>query len=516
MQQLEIFEKLSIEETLKLTHEEQAHFIKYQQDIIRELYKKIKSLTQDPKTPEQLILFNQKYLLLQDTMFGKSTEKSNFKPKENKSKKSSEKERRKRVLLPSERNPNLPIREEEVCLVNSPTCNNCHKEMTKTSLYESSEQLNLLPAKFEIIRQKKMKYSCKCCGNMKSTPNPARIKPGSSYSDETILYISISKYCDLIPVDRICRMAGRMGVNDFPTQSAIECTHYLADYVYPAYERIRDIEIRKAFELRADETPHKMLNKDSKGSLWGFSCDLSVFFEIHKSRSSQVASDFLSMCDCEYLVRDAYSGYGSAVDTVNKIRIENKKNIIKNIYCNAHARRYFVKAEKVGSIESRFYINLYRKVYHLESRIKDLFNKDGSVKDFKKYQFFRKYQEAYFRLMKKYAFEMEIKTLPKSALGKALRYFLKYYDELTLFLKINLSIDNNKQESCFRNPVIGRKIWFGTNSDRGARTAAILFSLVESCKLNNINPWDYFRCLIEALHQGQPVFTPHEFKESLI
>jgi len=63
-----------------------------------------------------------------------------------------------------------------------------------------------------------------------------------------------------------------------------------------------------------------------------------------------------------------------------------------------------------------------------------------------------------------------------------------------------------------RNPVIGRKTWYGTHSKRGAKTAAILFSIVESCKLNQVNPRAYLKRLVSALHSGKPHFTPAQFK----
>jgi hypothetical protein len=62
-----------------------------------------------------------------------------------------------------------------------------------------------------------------------------------------------------------------------------------------------------------------------------------------------------------------------------------------------------------------------------------------------------------------------------------------------------------------RNPVIGRKTWYGTHSKRGSKTAVIIFSLVESCKLNNINPRIYFKDLVQAIHQGKAAFTPAEY-----
>ena len=103
----------------------------------------------------------------------------------------------------------------------------------------------------------------------------------------------------------------------------------------------------------------------------------------------------------------------------------------------------------------------------------------------------------------------------KSAIGKALAYFLENYEGLTRFLADPaLPIDNNAQERLLRNPVIGRKTWYGTHSKRGARTAAILFSLVESCKLNGVNPREYFKCLVQDLHLKKSAYSPYQFKSA--
>jgi len=102
----------------------------------------------------------------------------------------------------------------------------------------------------------------------------------------------------------------------------------------------------------------------------------------------------------------------------------------------------------------------------------------------------------------------------KSAFGKAMGYFLKNYDNFVRFINHpDVPIDNNTAERVLRNPVVGRKTWYGTHSPRGAETAAILFSLVESCKLNKVNPREYFKKLVEDLQQKKPAFTPKEFAD---
>jgi hypothetical protein len=103
----------------------------------------------------------------------------------------------------------------------------------------------------------------------------------------------------------------------------------------------------------------------------------------------------------------------------------------------------------------------------------------------------------------------------KSSLVKAIDYFNKNYNELIYFLRTeDLPIDNNSQERLLRNPVIGRKTWYGTHSKQGAETNAVLFSLVESCKLNKINPRDYFKDIVHAIHEKRAIFTPHEYSKN--
>jgi len=102
-----------------------------------------------------------------------------------------------------------------------------------------------------------------------------------------------------------------------------------------------------------------------------------------------------------------------------------------------------------------------------------------------------------------------------SKYAKALKYFLENFAGLTLFLDDpEVPIDNNSQERLLRNHVVGRKTWYGTHSERGALTAAILFTLVETCKLNQVNPREYFKRLVQDLHDELDPQTPLVFKQA--
>jgi hypothetical protein len=124
----------------------------------------------------------------------------------------------------------------------------------------------------------------------------------------------------------------------------------------------------------------------------------------------------------------------------------------------------------------------------------------------------REWQRLYYRVMERFGLKIKSAYSVKSSLVKAIDYFIKNLNELTYFLKHeDLPIDNNSQERLMRNPVIGRKTLYGTHSKKGAETSSVLYSLVESCKINKVNPRDYFRDIIHAIHEKRDIFTPFEY-----
>ncbi len=411
-----------------------------------------------------------------------------------------------RIKKPSERYPNLPIRERCVVQDPPPSCPCCNLEMTASGMTEDSEQLTVIPKKYEILKLMRMKYRCSCQGALLTVPSPPRIIPGSSYSDEMIADVALSKYCDLIPIERYVAMAARGGVKDLPPQSLIELTHGLADFLSPAYTRIKE-GVLSSRVLNADETPHKMLEGSDIKSwyLWGFSTPEHCFLECHNTRSGDVASEILLKSRCEVLLTDVYSGYGKAVRLANLQRRLEALPVIKSAYCNAHARRYFHKSWPKYK-ETEFYLEHYHEIYQLEAAARG--QPPPRVLEL------RTQMRSRFEAMKAKALQ-ELASYPEqSKYGKALKYFLSNYDGFTLFMDdAEVPIDNNSQERLLRNHVVGRKTWYGTHSERGAWTAAVLFTLVETCKLNGVNPREYFKQLVTDLHDGEPARTPYEFKQ---
>src|ERR1019366_3461150 len=168
-----------------------------------------------------------------------------------------------RVKRPSERYPNIPVREHIITMNPAPSCPCCGEVMSDSGMTEDSEQLTVIPKKYEILLQKRVKFRCQCQSSILTAPAPARIIEGSSYSDEMIQDVALTKYCDLIPIERYAAMAGRSGLVDLPPQSLIEVTHQFADFVSPAFALIKE-GVLASRVLNADENPHRMLEGSEK------------------------------------------------------------------------------------------------------------------------------------------------------------------------------------------------------------------------------------------------------------
>ncbi len=255
-----------------------------------------------------------------------------------------------------------------------------------------------------------------------------------------------------------------------------------------------------------------MLEGDDKDRwfLWAFSDETSCFFECHDTRSGDVASAVLAESQCEVLVSDVYSGYAKAVKDANEQRRQqgNDKTIV-NAYCNSHARRGFMFDFERGDPGAKYMIKTYDHLFFVEKQCKG--KSRGDI------LYIRKTMTPHFHQMKIHAEARLAEISEKSALGKAYSYFIKNFDQLIRFIEDpEVPMTNNQSERLLRSPVIGRKTWYGTHSERGAKTAAIHQTLVESCKLIDLNPREYYRESALRTLQKQPPLTPKEMKACLL
>lgn len=310
-------------------------------------------------------------------------------------------------------------------------------------------------------------------------------------------------------MERYCQMAARSGLLGLPPQSIITTSIRFSKFVSVVYDRIRQETLSDQM-LLADETPHRMLEGDAKSKwyLWGFSTAKACFFECHDTRSGDVSASVLAESICQFLLTDVYCGYKKSIRLVNEIRTAKNLPILLAAFCNAHARRQFKDDEDEDGIpdDAQYMIEQYELIYKLESEAKG----QPTEVILKK----RAQMKPIFEVMKEEAARKINGYSNKSQMKRAYNYFLENYEGLTRFTDNSIiPIDNNPSERLLRSHVIGRKTWYGTHSRRGAAAAAIHFTIVESCKMNQVNPREFYLDAVQRIHGKKPILTPFEYKQ---
>jgi len=398
-----------------------------------------------------------------------------------------------RILLPSLRYPGLRLVEREIDFESTPQCKLCESPMQSMQVTENAEYVEVIQKSYHIVRTKRHKYRCKKChGDIKTAPALPRLKPGSSLGDELAIDVAVSKYHDHLPIERYCKQCQRLGFDVHP-QTLIDQTHYLAQAMQPVYQGLND-QVQAARTLHADETPWKMLEGDVRNNwyLWGFFTPQAAYYEAHRTRAHAVAKDFLKNCQAQNLVSDAYSGYAKCTEDT----------AIQNAFCMAHARRKWVEAEK-NYPEATPIIEQIDQLFEIEREIRGKPPPDRqAIRQEKSKDLLEEIKEK----------ALALDVLPKSSIGKARTYLLKHWQGLTCFLNDgDIPLDNNLAERSLRGPVLGRKNYYGNHSKYGAKTTAILYTIIESCKLNQVDPYAYLKETLAALLNCKPWHLPANF-----
>jgi transposase len=206
MNQGKLFDPVPRHKLESLNKDELIEFSDAQARVIDQFKKEIARLNAEKeKIEQQSLLVDDKYIFLKKRFFGRSSEKESSPEKELNLEIPEEiKNPKARTLLPSQRYPHLAIEVEDLELKTNPTCSCCGEIAVDSGMFEISECLTLDQREFYVRRTRRKKYRCgKCHGSLVTTPAVPRITPGGSYSDELIIDVAMSKYCDLVPIERL-------------------------------------------------------------------------------------------------------------------------------------------------------------------------------------------------------------------------------------------------------------------------------------------------------------------------
>ncbi|AHY45202.1 IS66 family transposase [Stutzerimonas decontaminans] len=365
---------------------------------------------------------------------------------------------------------------------------------------ETSEQLEIIPMQVRVIRHIRKTYACKACEAAPVTADkPAQLIEKSLASPSVLAMLLATKYADGIPLYRFERMLSRHGI-DISRQTlarwVIQCGEQLQPVINLMRDRLLDYPV-----LHCDETRLQVLHEPGRDPttqswMWvqsGGPPDKPVIlFDYSSSRAQEVPLRLLAGYR-GYLMTDDYAGYNAVA----------AQEGIERLACWAHARRKFVEAQKVQpkgkTGRADIVLNLINKLYGIE---RDLKEADDSGRLAARQQRSRPIIDQ----LKTWLDKTQPQVAGQTALGKAVNYLASNWSRLVRYLEGgHLPIDNNRAENAIRPFVIGRKNWLFSDTPKGARASAQIYSLIETAKANGQEPYAWLRHILERLPTASSV-----------
>jgi transposase len=341
-----------------------------------------------------------------------------------------------------------------------------------------TEELEIVPAKLFVREHVRPKYSCASCAEgVVQASLPARPIEKGRPGPGLLAHIVVSKFVDHLPLYRQAGIFARHGI-DLPRSTLCDYVAACAEELDPVVRELART-VRASRIVQADETRLLVLEQhDGKRRrecwLWVYRASSGeTVFDFRETRSRDGPREFLRGFQ-GHLQCDGYQGYGDLGPGV----------VI--VGCWAHARRKFFEAQTSAAADSKAALALFGKLYAIEADARQLDPEARAALRREKARPVLLEIEA--RLE-----EWSMSALPKSEFGQAVAYARSQWPKLVRYLDDGgLEIDNNLVEGTIRGVAVGRKNYLFAGSYEGARRAATIYSLVESCKSAGVEPYAYF------------------------
>ena len=382
-------------------------------------------------------------------------------------------------------------------------CKCCGEQMEPAGV-EISEKLSSRQS-FFIKSFHRHKFACRHCEDDMVRPDlPADANDKSLATTDVHARVAVSKYLDHNPLYRQEAIFSREGII-LKRQTLCGWMTRHAHNLQPIVDQMAKEMLSGAF-IQSDDTGLKYLESPgpaNQGYMWSYVCGQMVVYDFATDRSRAGPTEFLSGFTGTLQV-DGYAGYNQAVE----------KGSLTRAACWAHARRKFEYALKTEEAMSAVILLLIQKLYLVERDIRGqnpvltpgqivVVRKNRSLPVIAK--------------LKKYLLECRQAVLPKSPLGKAIEYAFGQWEWLETYIHNGLvDIDNNSCERSMRKVAIGRKNYMFAGSETGGHTAAVFYSLLETCSRLGINAQEYLADIMVRVntHPQSRIeeLTPHGWK----
>lgn len=383
-------------------------------------------------------------------------------------------------------------------------CKKCGSPLKIIGINSKKQILRYVPARLYVEEHITYSYACRKCeaedgiANIVTTESPKNLIYKGMASNSLLSHVISLKFLYSVPLYRQHNYFEMLGAN-LSRQTLSNWVISSALEIQDVYDLMKE-ELIKSYYIQADETTLKVIENNGNESkakkyMWiyktGASRNPIILYDYQKTRSSSCPKEFLKGFS-GFLQTDGYQGY-------------NKVENIKRVYCLAHIRRKFheiiVDLDKEALKNSRAIIgfNWCEKIYNLERTLRETYSNDDDY-----------YQNRYEIRLKELkplleGFEEYVQTeindaLPRSPLGKALEYAQKTVPKMKTVLEDgSLEIDNNAAERAVKPFVIGRKNWLFSNTAKGARSSATIYSIIETAKANGLKIERYLCYLFDAI-----------------
>lgn len=421
-------------------------------------------------------------------------------------------ERRKRRINRGALPEHLP-REEVVIEPQTTTCS-CGAGLQRIG-EDRSERLDVIPAQFRVIVTVRPKYACRICQEgVVQAPARERLIEGGIPTERLVAHVLVGKYADHLPLYRQAQIMRRQGI-DLDRSTLADWVGRTAYELRPVFDRLV-AHIKGSSKLFMDETPVPVLDpgrgKTKTGYLWALARDNrpwggcggnfggcpggsdppAVAYFYAPGRGGAHAEDFLTGFTGTLQV-DGYSAY-------NRLTGKHRKDgPVVLAYCWAHARRKLYDVAQSGSSPiAQEGLQRIARLYAIEKEIRGT---SAAAR-----QAIRQQRSApLVAAFENWLDAQRGRVSAKSRLGEALRYIAKHRSGLRRFLEDGrIEIDSNTVERAIRPIALNRKNALFAGHDDGAANWGVIASLIETCKLNGIDPQVYLTGVLERIVNRHP------------
>jgi transposase len=369
-------------------------------------------------------------------------------------------------------------------------CPQCQSELRRIG-EEISERLEYVPASLHVIEEACQKYACtKGCTVVTAAKPPAAIQKGLP-GPGLLAHVAVSKYGDHLPLHRQESIFARQDV-DLSRKTMAGWMRDCAELVTPLFDLMKERALSSKV-VQTDDTPVPVLDPElphtRTGRIWTYVGDAAhpyTVYDYTPNRSRAGPDEFLKDFH-GYLQADAYSGY----DEIYK----DAERGVTEVACMAHARRKFFEAQSSDIMRSMVMLAYLHLLYEVEREARA-----GGLNAPQRLALRQARSQPILADMKAYLERERTQVLPKSPISQAIAYTLSNWDALVRYCQDgDLEIDNNGAERSLRGVAVGRRNWTFFGSDNGGHTAAVLTSLIATCKRHHIDPFGYLRDVFQRI-----------------